>query len=107
ARFSGNDDVYRFASFTVLAKERLLKKDGSVLQVRPQVFDLLLILLRNAGHTVTKAELMRDIWHGIFVTEGNLTQLVRELREILGDQATNPRYIITQAKLGYRFIAPL
>ena len=41
-RHSDNDEVYRFDGFTVLTKERLVKKDGTVLHLRPQVFDLVL-----------------------------------------------------------------
>jgi DNA-binding winged helix-turn-helix (wHTH) protein len=107
ASFGNNDEVYRFESFTVAAEGRLVQKAGRVVRVRPQVFDLLLILLRNAGRTVPKAELLREIWRGTSVTEGSLTQLVRELRETLEDQAASPRYISTQSKHGYSFIAPL
>src|SRR2546428_1595426 len=99
--------IYRFESFWVSAHERLLRKAGVILHVRPQVFDLLLILLQNAGRVVSKPQLISAIWPRMHVTEGNLTQLVRELRDILGDDASNPRYVTTQSKHGYRFIAPV
>ncbi len=102
-----NEQMYRFDGFSVSSQERVLTKAGVVLPVRPQVFDLLVILVQNAGRTVPKRQLMATIWPGISVTEGSLMQLVRELRGILGDDASDPRYIRTQSKYGYRFIAPL
>lgn len=96
---------YRFGDFTVDTDQGILLRHGSVLPLRPKVFETLLILVENSGRLIKKDELMSRLWPASFVEESNLTFNIKELRKALADDARQPRYIETVARRGYRFIA--
>lgn len=102
-----SDGVFRFAPFTLDAHDRQLRRDGVPVELNARYFDALLLLVRADGGLVTKAQFLEDVWRGVPVTDEALTQCVRTLRRQLGDDATRPRYIQTEPKHGYRFIAPV
>ncbi len=66
---------------------------------------MLVALVRQRGHLVTKDELLARLWPGSFVEEGSLNVYVSALRKALGEDARRPTYIETVARSGYRFIA--
>lgn len=68
---------------------------------------LLLHLVENAGHTVSREQLFEALWPGVVVSDDTLTQAVIKLRKALGDSARNPRYIETIPKRGYRLCAKI
>jgi DNA-binding winged helix-turn-helix (wHTH) protein/Flp pilus assembly protein TadD len=82
-------------------------RDDAVVELTPQLLDLLLHLLDNAGALITKEQLLDALWPGANVTDNALAQAVSELRQALGDDAGAPRFIKTVARRGYRFIAPV
>jgi hypothetical protein len=71
----------------------------------PKAFELLKALVEYYPRAVSKAELHERLWHGIFVSEGNLALLMTEIRTALGDDARDPRYIRTLHGFGYAFKA--
>lgn len=71
----------------------------------PKVFDLLLALIQNNNREIKKAELMNILWPDSFVEEANLTQKVFLLRNALGQDETENRFIVTIPGRGYRFVA--
>jgi Tol biopolymer transport system component/DNA-binding winged helix-turn-helix (wHTH) protein len=99
----------QFGSFELDPHSRELRKHGLKVKLPPQAFCLLSCLLEKPGVLVTRDELIRRLWPGdVHVEfEGNLNAITRVLRESLGDSARNPRFIETEPKLGYRFIAPV
>ena len=70
-------------------------------------FDALALLVREAGTLVSKDRFLAEVWRGVPVTDEALTQCIRTLRRLLGDDASRPRFIETVPKHGYRFIAPV
>jgi len=64
-------EVYEFNSFRIDAGQRLLWNRGEPVALTPKVFDTLFYLVRNAGKTVTKDELMAAIWPDTIVEENN------------------------------------
>jgi eukaryotic-like serine/threonine-protein kinase len=100
--------TYEFGPFEVNPASGELLKYGRRVKVQEQPFRLLVILLENAGHVVSREQIQDHIWEGnTFVDfDSSLRVAVRKLREALGDDAENPRYIETIPKRGYRFIAP-
>ena len=80
---------------------------GRALHVRPRLIDLLVYLASNPGRVIGKDELLEHVWRGEFVVESVLARSVADLRQILGDDATTPRFIETIPKRGYRLIAPV
>lgn len=98
---------YQFGAFHLDTRERRLSCGGEVIPLRLKVFDTLLVLLENAGHLVTKEELLDAVWPETTVEENNLNHNVSVLRKALGERATGQQYIETVARVGYRFAAPV
>jgi DNA-binding winged helix-turn-helix (wHTH) protein/tetratricopeptide (TPR) repeat protein len=100
--FSGS---YRFGPFTLDTGAYRLLKGETAVAVSPKIIDLLLYLVARPSALVSKDELFRALWPDVAVTDNALTQAVSELRQALGDDSSNPTYIQTVARRGYRFIA--
>jgi Tol biopolymer transport system component/DNA-binding winged helix-turn-helix (wHTH) protein len=98
-----------FDNFEVNTRSGELRKNGSRIRLQAQPFQLLLLLLRDAGEVVTRDEICRELWPAdTFVDfEHSLAAAVNKLREALGDSAENPKYIETLPKRGYRFIGKI
>ena len=96
---------YEFGPFRLDAAERLLFRDGSTVPLTPRVFDILLVLVENRGHLLSKEELLRRVWGDNFVEESNLTRNISTLRKALGETTDNHPYIETVPWRGYRFVA--
>ena len=99
--------AYQFGPFHLDVRERRLSRGGEVIPLRLKVFDTLLALVRNAGHLVTKQELLDTVWPETTVEENNLNHNVSLLRKALGEKATGQQYIETVPRVGYRFAAPV
>ena len=96
--------VYQFGPFTLDAGRRRLLRHGEIITVPPKALDVLHVLLDNRGRTVDKGDLMSRVWRDAIVEEANLTQSVFVLRRALGDEPSDPQYISTVARRGYRFV---
>jgi TolB-like protein/Tfp pilus assembly protein PilF len=80
--------VLRFAGHEVdLARGCLRGPDGAEVPLAPKPFDLLVLLARNAGRTMSKEALLDAVWPGVHVTEDSLFQAVRDVRRAIGDEA--------------------
>src|SRR5215510_5566988 len=99
--------LYEFGNFVLDARSRILLKDGTTVRLTPKAFETLLVLIRNGVQVVDKDQLMKEVWPDTFVEEGSLSRNIYELRKALGDDSSEPRYIATIPKRGYRFIAPV
>src|SRR5262245_12100658 len=99
--------LYEFEPFLLDAGSRILLKDGAIVRLTPKAFDTLLVLVRNGVQLVEKDRLLKEVWPDSFVEEGSLARNIYELRKALGDDTSEPRYIETIPKRGYRFIAPV
>ncbi len=98
--------VYRFGPFEVKVSAGELLKDGRPIKLQELPRRLLVALLEDAGAVVSREELRTRLWPGdTFVDfDGSLRVAVGKLREALNDDASNPRYIETVSKRGYRFL---
>ncbi|MGZ5096319.1 MAG: winged helix-turn-helix domain-containing protein, partial [Burkholderiales bacterium] len=96
-----------FGPFDLSPELSELRKHGQRLKLSGQAIDVLLMLASNAGRLVTREELQRKLWPGDSFGdfEHGLNAAVNRLRETLGDSATDPTYIETVPRRGYRFIA--
>jgi len=101
---------YRFGLFELDASApRRLVRQGHEVRIQDQPFQLLLGLVERHGEVVTREELRQRLWAGnTFVDfDKGLGVALTKLRDALGDDASNPRFIETLPKRGYRFIAPV
>ena len=95
--------IYEFGRFRLDATERVLFRDREPVALTPKAIDTLIVLVENSGHVVEKDELMTAIWPDTFVGEDSLTRNVSLLRRVLSDEGSDPQYIETLPRRGYRF----
>lgn len=103
--FGRTDTCYEFGPFRVDARERRLLRDGEAVPLRPKVFDVLLVLVQNSGHILSKDEVMKLVWTDTAVEEGNIARNISTLRNALGEGPHEHQYIETVPWRGYRFVA--
>ena len=84
-----------------------ISRGDAVVKLRPQLADLLVCLARRAGEIVLKDEILAEVWPGQYIAESGLSRCVAELRQVLHDDAQQPRFIETITKRGYRLVAPV
>ncbi len=101
--------IFRFGPFEARTCAQELSKNGTSVRLRGQPFAILELLVSRAGEVVTREEIRQKIWPvDTFVDfEHGLNTSIKKLRQALCDSATEPRYIETLPRLGYRFIAPV
>jgi TolB-like protein len=83
---------------------RELTRGAEAIAVGPQVFDLLLYLLRHRERVVTKDDLIDAVWGGRIVSESTLTSHINAVRRAVGDTGEDQRLVRTIARKGYRFV---
>src|SRR5215475_1819827 len=98
-----------FDKFDVDTRSGELRKNGSRIRLQAQPFQLLVLLLRNAGEVVTRDEICSNLWPSdTFVDfEHGLGTAGHKLREALGDSGDSPRFVETLPRRGYRFIGKI
>ena len=102
---SGQQISLKFLDFTLdLERCCLLTADHDI-RLRPKTFDVLRLLLQNAGRLVRREELISTVWPDVIVNEESVTQCVSELRLALGDR--EHKIIKTVARRGYLCAAPV
>ncbi len=96
---------FAFENHVLDLDRRELTRGSEPVAVGPQVFDLLMYLLRNREHVVTKDDLVAAVWGGRIVSDSTLTSHINALRKAIGDTGDEQRLIRTIARKGYRFVA--
>ena len=76
---------FRFADYEIDIDQCELRRDGTVVPVEPQVFDLLVYLVRNRDRIISKDELIDAVWHGRIVSETALSSRISAARRAIGD----------------------
>jgi two-component system, OmpR family, KDP operon response regulator KdpE len=85
----------------------LLYRQGQIVHLTPTEFDLLALLMRNQGVPVTHARLLRSVWGPEYGTElAYLRSFIKTLRQKVEEYPANPKYIVTEPWVGYRFCGP-
>src|SRR5829696_4783145 len=84
-----------------------LRRAGVAVDVEPQVFDVLVLLVTRRDRVVTKEELLDEVWGDRFVSESALTSRIKDARRAVGDDGHRQAVIRTIRGRGYRFVAPV
>src|SRR5580765_6297285 len=95
----------RFGPFRLAGPDGLLWRRDRVVPLPPKPTAILWSLASRAGQLVTKQALLELGWPDTVVGEAVLTVSIRALRQVLDDDASQPRYIETVHRRGYRFVA--
>jgi len=96
----------QFGDFSLDRSTRQLLRGGEERHLEPKAFALLDFLLQRRPDAVSKTEIRDRLWPNTFVSESNLTGLVAQLREALGDDPRKPRFVRTVHGFGYAFSGP-
>ena len=92
-----------FSDFCLDTATRQLLRRGKERHVEPKAFELLALLLSRRPEAVAKGEIQDKLWPSTFVSESSLTGLVTQIRQALGDDPRQPRYLRTVHGFGYAF----
>src|SRR5262245_48655191 len=104
---SPDNHLYEFKPFALDAASRTLFKNNEIVHLTPKAVETLLVLVQHRVQVVEKEQMLKKVWPDSFVEEGSLSRNIHELRKALGDDSSEPSYIETIPKRGYRFLAPL
>src|SRR5713226_3898054 len=98
--------IVRFGTFEVDFLSRELRKHGMRIRLEEKPFQILELLIQNAGQVVKRQTLCQKLWPDTHVGfDHSLNTAVNKLRDLLGDSPQNPRFVQTVPRRGYRFIA--
>jgi DNA-binding winged helix-turn-helix (wHTH) protein len=92
-----------FNPFTLNLDTRQLTRENCEIHLAPKAFELLVALVSDRPKVLTKVALQERLWPDTFVAEANLSNLVAEIREALGDRGRRPKWIRTAHGFGYAF----
>jgi DNA-binding winged helix-turn-helix (wHTH) protein len=95
---------YQFTEFEIDLSQQELRRLGQAVHIEPQVFDLIVHLVRNHDRIVSKDELIETIWNGRMISEAALSSRINGARRALGDNGNDQALIRTLHKRGFRFV---
>jgi two-component system KDP operon response regulator KdpE len=95
--------VVRIGDLTIDAARHSVTRAGQPLHLTRREFDLLWLLAANPGRLMTHAMILRTIWGPAHTEDAQYLRVyIRQLRQKLGDDAADPRWIFTEPGVGYR-----
>jgi DNA-binding winged helix-turn-helix (wHTH) protein len=86
---------YRFATCCLDTDRHVFERDGKVLHLQPQVFDLLVCLTRADGQLISHEALVKDVWHGLHVSDAAISARINAARRAVGDDGKAQQIIET------------
>jgi TolB-like protein/Tfp pilus assembly protein PilF len=95
---------FLFGDCILDATRRELSRSGRAIHVEPQVFDLLVYLIRHREQVLSKDELLAAVWGGRIVSESTLNNRINAARRAIGDSGEQQHFIRTVARRGFRFV---
>ncbi|MDO8680261.1 MAG: winged helix-turn-helix domain-containing protein [Acidobacteriota bacterium] len=96
--------MIRFGPFQVDPRTWSLSRGGDAVDLSPRLVEILTAIIEKNGEIVTKDELLDRFWPGVNISENTLTRAIADIRKALGEQASEPQYIQTLARRGFRFV---
>lgn len=88
----------------IFPARRIVRRGGNPVRLTPKEFDILLCLMKQAGRAVTHGKLLSSVWGAEYRKEVDyLRTFVRQLRKKIENDPANPRYLLTDPCVGYRF----
>jgi DNA-binding winged helix-turn-helix (wHTH) protein len=89
--------IYDFDDCSLDTERRELRRGDDLVSVEPQVFDLLLLLIRNRTRVVSKDDLIEHVWHGRIISDSALYSKITAARQAIADTGEAQRLIRTTA----------
>lgn len=95
---------FSFGEYGLDTDRRELRRGATLISTGPQVFDLLVYLVKNRDRVVSKDDLFEAVWSGRFVSDSTLTTHINAVRKAVGDTGEHQNVIRTIPRKGFRFI---
>jgi len=99
--------IYTFGDIRIDCARFQISRAGETLAVEPQVLELLVVLLDNRDHVVTRDELLDKVWKGRVVSDTTLSSRIKTARQVIGDDGVRQDYIKTIHGRGFRFVGDI
>ena len=96
--------TFSFGDYDIDVERRELRRAKTPVHVEPQVFDLLVHLVKNRDRVVSKDDLIASVWGGRIVSDSTLTSRINAVRNAVGDTGEDKKLIRTIARKGFRFV---
>lgn len=96
---------FRFGTFELDVADRQLWAESRRVELSARYLDALILLVSESSRLVEKDRFFSEVWNDVVVSDSALSQCIKELRRVLDDDASNPRFIQTVPRHGYRFVA--
>jgi TolB-like protein/DNA-binding winged helix-turn-helix (wHTH) protein len=96
--------IYKIGSCEVDADRFEIRRSGEGVPVEPQVFDLLLLLIKHRDRVVTRDEIIETVWKGRIVSEAAIASRIKAARRVIGDDGATQSMIRTIRRRGVRFV---
>jgi TolB-like protein len=97
--------AFAFGDHVLDLERRELRRSGDLVDLEPQVFDLLAYLVQQRDRVVSKDDLLQAVWGGRIVSESAMTSRINAVRRAVGDSGAAQQVIRTIARKGLRFVA--
>jgi two-component system KDP operon response regulator KdpE len=99
------DAPIQIGEIQVLPARRVVTRAGQPIHLTRKEYDILYYLMTHAGRAVTYGKLLSSVWGAEFRNQVDyLRTFIRQLRKKIEDDPSNPRYLLTDAYVGYRFV---
>ena len=95
---------FTFGNSSVDCARRELRRDGKLVAIEPQVFDVLVYLIQHRDRVVSRDDLLASVWAGRIVSESTLSSRINSARSAIGDSGEGQRLIKTLPRKGFRFV---
>jgi pimeloyl-ACP methyl ester carboxylesterase/DNA-binding winged helix-turn-helix (wHTH) protein len=99
--------IYRFSDCSIDPVRHVFSREGQIIHLEPQVFDVLLLLAQNAGALVSRDQLIEDVWNGLIVSDSTISARISAARTAVGDSGRDQRIIKTISRRGFQLVVPV
>lgn len=100
-----HEPVVTTDAFTVDLGKRRVTRDGEDIRLTPTEWNILAVLVRNPEKLITQQQLLSEVWGPAYAKETNYLRVyMAQLRRKLEPDTGNPRHLLTEAGIGYRFL---
>ncbi len=104
---SASDEVLRFPGLVIIIPARRVEVDGKTVELTPKEFDLLAVMARAPDRVFTREMLLSRVWGYDYLGDGRTVDVhIGTLRKKIERDPSNPRYIKTIWRVGYKFQIP-
>lgn len=105
AQNSENVPVVDYGNLTIDFTARIVKKNQEVLKLTSTEYQLLTLMAQNESRVLTHQFILKTIWGPSYLEQSQyLRVFIRQIRKKIEDNADQPKFIVTESGVGYRFI---